>query len=260
MRMEEKLVDLRRRQGLSQEQLAERLGVTRQSVSKWESGGATPELSKLVALSELYRVSVDYLVKDWVEEPPAAAPDAVEGTVHLEKQLAAFNRYLDGYRYTSEKKLFGIPLVDIRFSCHLGRKHVARGIIAIGNVAVGVVALGCIPVGAVSLGALSFGLLSIGAVAVGLGALGAVSIGVVAFGSVAMGVYSCGVAAVGQQIAVGVSAVGQTAIGEEAKGLHTLLWGNGLTKAEVEAFLTLHHPNLWEPLRGWLSFWGGLIH
>ena len=58
----EKLLELRRREGLSQEQLADRLGVTRQSVSKWESGAAAPELSKLVALSELFSVSVDYLV------------------------------------------------------------------------------------------------------------------------------------------------------------------------------------------------------
>ena len=58
----EKLLELRRREGLSQEQLADRLGVTRQSVSKWESGAAAPELTKLVALSELFSVSVDYLV------------------------------------------------------------------------------------------------------------------------------------------------------------------------------------------------------
>ncbi len=53
MSLGEKLNALRRRAGLSQEQLADRLGVTRQSVSKWESGQAAPELGKLVALSEL---------------------------------------------------------------------------------------------------------------------------------------------------------------------------------------------------------------
>ncbi|MUU12757.1 MAG: XRE family transcriptional regulator [Oscillibacter sp.] len=55
--------------GMSQEQLADRLGVTRQSVSKWEGGTAMPELVKLISLSELFGVSVDYLVKDWMEEP-----------------------------------------------------------------------------------------------------------------------------------------------------------------------------------------------
>ena len=69
MSLGEKLNALRRRAGLSQEQLADRLGVTRQSVSKWESGQAAPELGKLVALSELFGVSVDYLVKDGLTEP-----------------------------------------------------------------------------------------------------------------------------------------------------------------------------------------------
>ena len=49
MNFSEKLTALRRREGLSQEQLADRLGVTRQSVSKWEGGAALPELGKLVA-------------------------------------------------------------------------------------------------------------------------------------------------------------------------------------------------------------------
>ena len=51
MGFSEKLAALRRREGLSQERLADRLGVTRQSVSKWEGGAAMPELEKLVALS-----------------------------------------------------------------------------------------------------------------------------------------------------------------------------------------------------------------
>ena len=48
MRFSEKLMELRRREGISQEQLADRLGVTRQSVSKWESGAAMPELAKII--------------------------------------------------------------------------------------------------------------------------------------------------------------------------------------------------------------------
>jgi transcriptional regulator with XRE-family HTH domain len=60
MTFSEKLTRLRRQQGMSQEQLADRMDVTRQSVSKWESGAAMPELGKLTALSELFRVSLDY--------------------------------------------------------------------------------------------------------------------------------------------------------------------------------------------------------
>ena len=75
MKFSEKLIQLRHRSGLSQEQLADRLGVTRQSVSKWESGVAMPELAKLIALSEFFRVTVDYLVKDYLEEEaPHEAP------------------------------------------------------------------------------------------------------------------------------------------------------------------------------------------
>ena len=138
MQFSEKLSQLRRKAGLSQEQLADRLGVTRQSVSKWESGTAVPELGKLIALSELFEVSVDYLVKDWVEEEAGA------NTERLEETVADLARYMKGYAYDSKTRVFGIPLVSIRLTRHglFGRESVAKGIIAIGNAAVGVVALG----------------------------------------------------------------------------------------------------------------------
>lgn len=60
----EKLTELRKTSGLSQEQLAEQLGVSRQSVSKWESGQALPEIEKLVAISEVFNVTTDYLLKE----------------------------------------------------------------------------------------------------------------------------------------------------------------------------------------------------
>ncbi|MBE6871761.1 MAG: helix-turn-helix transcriptional regulator [Ruminococcaceae bacterium] len=58
----ERIYELRRKSGLSQEQLAERVGVSRQSISKWESGVSTPELDKLIALSECFGVTLDELV------------------------------------------------------------------------------------------------------------------------------------------------------------------------------------------------------
>lgn len=72
MEFSQKLADLRRREGFSQEQLADRLGVTRQSVSKWEGGAAMPDIGKLISLSELFDVSVDYLVKDYLEDLPGS--------------------------------------------------------------------------------------------------------------------------------------------------------------------------------------------
>ena len=61
-----KLYALRKEKGLSQEELANRLEVTRQTVSKWELGDSTPDLEKLVLLAELFELSLDELVLDKV--------------------------------------------------------------------------------------------------------------------------------------------------------------------------------------------------
>ncbi|MCB2313591.1 helix-turn-helix domain-containing protein [Clostridium tagluense] len=60
----EKLQRLRKEKALSQEQLAELLNVSRQSVSKWESGQTYPEINKLIILSDLFKITMDDLVKD----------------------------------------------------------------------------------------------------------------------------------------------------------------------------------------------------
>lgn len=62
--LSEKLYQLRKKSGLSQEQLAEQLNVSRQAISKWESGSAFPESEKLIIISNYFGVSVDYLLKD----------------------------------------------------------------------------------------------------------------------------------------------------------------------------------------------------
>lgn len=59
-----KLQNLRKEQGLSQEALAARLNVSRQSVSKWERDEVYPEIDKLILLSDMFHVSLDYLIKD----------------------------------------------------------------------------------------------------------------------------------------------------------------------------------------------------
>ena len=63
MNFSEKLLTLRKAKGMTQEQLAEKLDVSRQSISKWESGQAVPELEKIVALSAIFDVTTDYLLK-----------------------------------------------------------------------------------------------------------------------------------------------------------------------------------------------------
>ena len=65
-----KLQSLRKEKGLSQEALAEKLHVSRQAVSKWESGAGYPEMDKLILISDLFGVTIDYLIKDSHESVP----------------------------------------------------------------------------------------------------------------------------------------------------------------------------------------------
>lgn len=194
MHFSEKLITLRRKAGLSQEQLADRLGVTRQSVSKWESGAAMPELGKLIALADFFSVTLDELVR---EQLPHKETD------RLEKQLEDLARDCRGsfgpvFQYTSRHRLWGLPLVCVRFG-HARQPNAyntAVGIVAVGNFAVGVVSVGLICAGVISLGMISLGLL----------ALGAVSVGYAAVGVSAVGVYAAGVSALGARAAVGIAA------------------------------------------------------
>ena len=64
MKFNEKLFELRKSKGLSQEQLAEKLDVSRQAVSKWETGDAFPEAPKLLAIAKLFGVTTDFLLDD----------------------------------------------------------------------------------------------------------------------------------------------------------------------------------------------------
>lgn len=64
MILADKIIEERKKNGWSQEELAAKLGVSRQSVSKWESAGSVPDLQKVIQLAELFGVSTDYLLKD----------------------------------------------------------------------------------------------------------------------------------------------------------------------------------------------------
>ena len=68
MILADKIIDERKKNGWSQEDLAEQLGVSRQSVSKWESAGSVPDLKKVIQMAELFGVSTDYLLKDELEK------------------------------------------------------------------------------------------------------------------------------------------------------------------------------------------------
>lgn len=64
MNISEKLIQLRKSKGMSQEELAEKLEVSRQAISRWENGTALPDANNILALSKLYNVTTDYLLND----------------------------------------------------------------------------------------------------------------------------------------------------------------------------------------------------
>ena len=85
MALSDKLYELRRKSGLSQEQLAEQLNVSRQAISKWESGQSVPETEKLLAISAFFDVSLDCLMKGDIEVPPAKREEYVAEAGHRKK-------------------------------------------------------------------------------------------------------------------------------------------------------------------------------
>lgn len=222
MNFETRLYELRKKAGLSQEELANLVGVSRQAVQKWEAGSSRPDLDNLTALAGYFNVTLDWLITGRAAEPPQAGPVVVEHHYHYEGWR---------YEYKSERTLWGLPLVHINLS-QRGLTW-ARGILAIGNVATGVVAIGCFAAGIFSLGAICLGLLVLAGMAVGIVSMGGISIGLIALGGCALGylavggsavgVYAGGGAAIASKVAVGASASGELlAVGREAVGAVTL--------------------------------------
>ena len=93
MNLAEKIQDLRKRNGLSQEQLAERLGISRQAVSKWESGQSVPDIDKIVLMSEFFKVSTDYLLKlerEATEKSATQEEYTIEVSVKMSKKAFSY--------------------------------------------------------------------------------------------------------------------------------------------------------------------------
>ena len=91
MILAEKIMDLRKKNGWSQEELAEKLNVSRQAVSKWEGAQSVPDMGRIVQLSELFGVSTDYLLKDELEQTDVSqetTPDSLTRTVSMEEANA----------------------------------------------------------------------------------------------------------------------------------------------------------------------------
>lgn len=251
----EKLQNYRKQKGMSQENLAEAIGVSRQAVSKWESGQSYPETDKLIALCELFHVSMDHLVRGVLLEQQEMPLGSNDRTTPRDRTH---------YEYKSKTTWFGVPLIHI----NVGRGiYVAKGIIAIGNIAIGAVSLGLVALGGLSLGVLTAGLISLGAlamavlmavggVAAGFVAAGGAAVGVLAFGGLSIGVYAFGGLAIASRIAIGGYASGHIAIGDAVRGAYTLAIQNddftSIHADQVKVLINQEYPKMWKPLSDWI--------
>ena len=110
MTLGEKLSKLRKEYNYTQEQLAEILGVSRQSISKWESDIAYPETEKLIELGKLFECSMDYLLKEDITEKQGLQPTEKESIwTGFKKQFR---------EHKSKKMIFGMPLYHIGKNAH----------------------------------------------------------------------------------------------------------------------------------------------
>ncbi len=218
MTLGEKLSKLRKESNYTQEQLADILGVTRQSISKWESDIAYPETDKLIKIGKIFGCSMDYLLNEDVTDK--------QGTQSTEKENIWDIFKKQFHERKSKKTVFGMPLYHIGKNAHgffaVGLKArgvfsiglLSRGIVSLGLLSVGFLSLGVLSLGFIAAGVLALGLLAVGSMALGLLAAGAISVGLVSFGALSVGCFSTGALAVGTYAAVGDHAYGIVAIGK----------------------------------------------
>lgn len=249
MQFHEKLIQLRKQRGLSQEQLGEQVGVSRQTVSKWELGLTTPEMDKLIQLSCYFEISLDELAG---REAPAREPEPQPGQHAQEPGTYLCRRW--HYEYKSRRTVGGLPLVHINVGMGAYR---AKGVLAVGNLACGVVSLGFLSAGVLAVGPLAAGLLAIGGGALGLLlavgglALGAVAVGglaagLLAIGGGAFGVYTIGGLSIASRVALGGFAQAPIAIGGETVGQITFDTNSLLPEGAVRAAILEKFPDTWE--------------
>lgn len=222
MTLGERIMKLRQSKGLSQEEFGAEMGVSRQAVSKWETNQAVPDVDKIIQMSDFFKVTTDYLLKDTNnqtysvnETSNSSVPKkSIKERMHFERK--------------SKKTFLGLPLYHINIG--LGA-YKAKGVFSIGMISTGLISIGLLSIGILSLGILSLGLLlsignialggiSLGGVSVGVLALGGVAIGIFSIGGLSVGIYSMGGCAIGSKIAFGGYAQGYIAVGDKAVGNH----------------------------------------
>lgn len=263
----EKISEGRKKLGLTQQQFADELHVTRQAVSRWESDIAFPETDTLLKMSEMFGCSVDYLLKYNSDAADDAKSKEDGAAQQNDMRVCGFNPFLWNFEYKSKRTVFGMPLVHINIG--LGRRAhgffsvglISSGIFSAGILSAGVFSFGCLSAGLITLGALAFGGLALGAIALGLLAFGGVAIGLIAFGGLALGLFGCGGCAVGLfavggyadgvYVAVGDVAHARLAFGETtADGSYLSLTKENFTDLKEAA---------WRYMDGLPAIWRGFV-
>lgn len=254
MKFQYELQRLRKQAGMSQEELGERLGVSRQTISKWENGTSYPDMLNLMTISGFFSVSVDSLVTD----VPAPQQPASEERALKNEQASRFH-----YEYKSKRTVFGMPLVHVNIGNGL---YKAKGFVAIGMISKGIISIGVLSMGLISFGAVALGLFAMAGIALGLFAMGGVAAGIVAIAGTAVGVFalggvaagmsSVGGVAAGTHIAVGGWCGAPVAIGVLPDGIETIRVPDpgdiiNVTKAQAYDLIGRVFPDIWRPLADW---------
>lgn len=255
MKFNEQLINLRRQKGLSQEQLGEMIGVSRQTVSKWELGDTTPEMEKLIQLSDIFDISMDALTgRDNNKGVTGGAEKFGSEGTDFHNNTRFYYTYGFRYEYKSRRTFRGLPLVHINIGRGIFK---AKGVLAVGTIASGLISIGLVCTGLISLGMLSLGLISFGAISLGLllsvggisvGALaiGGLAIGILAIGGCAIGMYSMGGCAIAAKIAAGGYAQAPIAIGDRTSGQITFDTNQLISKGSVSNAILQKFPHTWK--------------
>lgn len=251
----EKLSLLRKENNYTQEQLAELLQVSRQSISKWESGLAYPETDRLIKIGKLFSCSMDYLLNDEItqrlsgsEHPESSETNGFTITIRPGNSI----RHIPIKEKKSKKTVLGMPLYHIGRNAHgffaLGLK--AKGVFSLGLFSTGIFSFGVLSMGLFALGALALGGIALGAIALGILAIGAICLGVISIGALSIGCFSLGAMAVGRFLAVGDAARGMIAIGKSEAIGHLYSHLGTLTAQEAQSI----HQLLSSHVSGWLAW------
>ena len=113
MILADKIIELRKKNGWSQEELAEKLDVSRQSISKWESAQSVPDMNRIIAMSQIFGVSTDVLLKDELDLGSAPPQEYIPADTDVSTRMVTMeeaNAFLDNRNVASARVSLGVML------------------------------------------------------------------------------------------------------------------------------------------------------